>query len=70
LGWVDPGSEVLVELLKSVLQVFLGGIGGTESSREPLESSTGWMKTDRVRMDIADIIFIFIFLSKFRFEYG
>jgi hypothetical protein len=28
------------------------------------------MKTDRKRTDITDIIFVFIFLVGFRFEYG
>ena len=28
------------------------------------------MKTDRIRTDITDIIFIFIFLVEFGFEYG
>jgi len=29
-----------------------------------------WMKTDRIRTDITDIIFVFIFLVEFGFEYG
>ena len=28
------------------------------------------MKTDRIRTDIIDIIFVFIFLIEFIFEYG
>jgi hypothetical protein len=28
------------------------------------------MKTDRIRTDITDIIFVFIFMSEFGFEYG
>ena len=28
------------------------------------------MKTDRIRTDITDITFVFIFLSRFGFEYG
>jgi hypothetical protein len=28
------------------------------------------MKTDRIRTDITDIIFVFIFISGFGFEYG
>jgi hypothetical protein len=28
------------------------------------------MKTDRIRMDITDIIFVFIFLVGFGFKYG
>jgi hypothetical protein len=28
------------------------------------------MKTDRIRTDITDIIFVFIFMSGFEFEYG
>jgi hypothetical protein len=28
------------------------------------------MKTDRIRMDITDIVFVFIFMSGFGFEYG
>jgi len=28
------------------------------------------MKTDRIRTDITDIIFVFIFLVGFGFEYG
>ena len=28
------------------------------------------MKTDRIRTDITDIIFVFIFLVGFEFEYG
>ena len=28
------------------------------------------MKTDQIRMDITDIIFVFTFLVKFGFEYG
>jgi hypothetical protein len=28
------------------------------------------MKTDWIRTDIADIIFVFVFLPGFRFEYG
>jgi len=28
------------------------------------------MKTDQIRTDITDITFVFIFLSKFGFEYG
>ena len=28
------------------------------------------MKTDRIRTDIIDIIFVFIFLVRFGFEYG
>ena len=29
-----------------------------------------WMKTDRIRTDIIDITFVFIFLFEFGFEYG
>ena len=32
------------------------------------ESRVG-MKTDRIRTDISDIIFVFIFLVRFEFEY-
>jgi hypothetical protein len=28
------------------------------------------MKTDRIRTDITDIVFVFIFMSGFGFEYG
>jgi hypothetical protein len=28
------------------------------------------MKTDRIRTDITDIVFVFVFMSGFRFEYG
>jgi hypothetical protein len=28
------------------------------------------MKTDRIRTDITDIVFVFIFMSGFRFKYG
>jgi hypothetical protein len=28
------------------------------------------MKTDRIRTDITDIIFVFVFLFEFGFEYG
>jgi hypothetical protein len=31
---------------------------------------TAGMKTDRIRMDMADITFVFIFLVRFGFEYG
>jgi hypothetical protein len=36
----------------------------------PSQASNVAMKTDRIRMDIANIIFVFIFLSGFGFEYG
>jgi hypothetical protein len=28
------------------------------------------MKTDRIRTDITDIVFVFVFMSGFGFEYG
>ena len=46
-------------------------------SVSPLKSKPAWalslqvgMKTDRIRTDITDITFVFIFLSGFGFEYG
>jgi hypothetical protein len=35
-----------------------------------LLSSWVGMKTDRIRTDITDIVFVFIFMSGFGFEYG
>jgi len=35
-----------------------------------LTAATLGMKTDRIRTDITDIIFVFIFLVGFEFEYG
>jgi hypothetical protein len=32
--------------------------------------SLAGMKTDRIRTDITDIVFVFIFMSGFGFEYG
>jgi hypothetical protein len=38
------------------------------------EGVTEWlsvgMKTDRIQTDITDIVFVFIFMSGFGFEYG
>ena len=41
----------------------------TTSPRATTTNGDG-MKTDRIRTDIIDIIFVFIFLVGFRFEYG
>jgi hypothetical protein len=49
-------------------------------SRQPAQARTTYcssehgcavgMKTDRIRTDITDIVFVFIFMSGFGFEYG
>jgi hypothetical protein len=44
-------------------------IGGIFSSDAPPLLSSG-MKTDRIRTDITDIVFVFVFMSGFGFEYG
>jgi hypothetical protein len=46
----------------------------TEAFRKIFQKLTAWilqagMKTDRIRTDITDIIFVFIFLVGFGFEY-
>jgi len=38
--------------------------------RQDLLGVGSGMKTDRIQTDITDIIFVFIFLSGFGFEYG
>jgi hypothetical protein len=44
--------------------------GGREESSGAQTPREVGMKTDRIRTDITDIIFVFIFMSGFRFEYG
>jgi hypothetical protein len=54
------------------------GGGGTDTDGEKKEAEgLGWaagsrvgMKTDRIQTDITDIVFVFIFMSGFGFEYG
>jgi hypothetical protein len=47
---------------------------GIDSSRNTLWRKIDYpqvgMKTDRIRTDITDIVFVFIFMSGFGFEYG
>jgi len=44
--------------------------GNRELSISSLSPSSIGMKTDRIRTDIINIIFVFIFLVEFGFEYG
>jgi hypothetical protein len=51
----------------------LGAAGTVRAQKEcPLATAARapGMKTDRIRTDIIDIIFVFIFLVGFRFKYG
>jgi hypothetical protein len=36
----------------------------------PMDAKILGMKTDRIRTDVTDIVFVFIFMSGFGFEYG
>jgi hypothetical protein len=46
-----------------------GVCGRTAQNNLHSEALVG-MKTDRIRTDITDIVFVFIFISGFGFEYG
>ena len=59
-------------LSDSLTETTLGTI--VANSNRPSQNVGGagpiGMKTDRIRTDITDITFVFIFLSRFGFEYG
>jgi hypothetical protein len=46
------------------------GAAGDGAWRPRGEQPLLGMKTDRIRTDITDIVFVFIFMSGFGFEYG
>jgi hypothetical protein len=56
------GEESIIDGLELV-------VAWSEHLRDDIWSLLG-MKMDRIRMDITDIVFVFIFMSGFRFEYG
>ena len=69
--WSMDENPSFSHLLPSLLSLLSSPLSLSFPEYEQLRMAPkGRVKTDRIRMDITDIIFIFIFLVGFGFEYG